>query len=68
MYEKHLHIQQNVVLIYHFLLVVSSPIEDHYHDPNRRKKKFSLSKKQNDRFILELISLNFSMYQKVFPL
>jgi hypothetical protein len=68
MYEKHLHIQQNVVLIYHFLLVVSSPIEDHYHDPNRRKQKIFSFKKEKDRFILELISLNFSMYQKVFPL
>ena len=32
-YEKHSHIQQNVVVIYHFLLDVSFLIEDHYHDP-----------------------------------
>jgi hypothetical protein len=47
MYGKHLHIRQNVVLIYHFLLVVSSPIEDHYHDPKRKQFSFQKIKKRS---------------------
>ena len=39
MYGKHSHIRQSVVLIYRFLLDVSSPIEDHDLDP--RKTTFS---------------------------
>lgn len=66
MYGKHLHIQQSVVVVYHFLLVVSFLIEDHHHDPIKQnilvsKVKCILS------LILESIFLNSSMYQRVFP-